>query len=511
MNSAVCLLDRAAEKYGDKTAFEDKDTAISFTGLRDKGRILASSLMQCAKTGRRNPVIVYMPKSINAVISFMGIMYAGSPYSSINYEMPAARLEKIVQSIKPAAIITDSDGMKRIETIKSSVKIILFDDLIKEGTADDEAVDAALREVRPQDPMYILFTSGSTGTPKGAAISHRGMLDHTEWVVNTFDIGGTDIFGLNSPFHFNNATFDMYTTLYTGAKTLIIPDVLFMYPERLMDYVAENDVSCIFWVPTTLIRVANSGVLDSVKLPNLKYVLFCGEVMPNKQLNIWRKALPHCVYVNIYGSTETNLSIYYVVDRELDDNDPLPIGKPCGNMRAMVLTDDNRIAAVNEPGEICVSAYDRSLEYWNEPEISSRVFVQNPVNGTYKDKIYRTGDLGYMDADGNIVYIGRRDFQIKLNGIRIEPGEIESAASTIDGVERACALLDTERKEILLFVETGEEISERKFRSELRKYIPGYMIPKKVIAIKSFPHTPSGKIDRVSIREKYIANRKDEK
>lgn len=501
--SAVSLLEQAAIKFKEKIAFEDKDGVISFEDLRIKSRILGSRLLEQVRTGRECPVIVTLPKSINSIISFMGVLYAASPYAPIEYAVPPERMKTMTDNLKPAAVITDKEGKETLSLLGLDTKILVFDELLQ-GQADDAAVDAAQSSVCALDPAYIMHTSGSTGVPKGVTISNYGVTDYAGWIAATFKITDSDSLGLNSPFHFDNSIFDIYTTLYTGAKTFIIPEILFMYPDKLMEYVAENKISCIFWVPTVMISVANSGILDTIKLPELKNILFAGEVMPNKQLNIWRRALPDSVYTNLYGPTETNVCTYYIVDRPFEDSDSLPIGKACENMQAVILNEDNKKCAIGEQGELCISTAGRSLGYWNAPELTERVFIQNPVNPRFHDRIYRTGDLVYENEEGNIIFIGRKDSQIKLRGNRIELGDLESAAAAIDGADSVCALFDKEKQEIVLFIETTAEIAARKFRTELKKYVPAYMVPARIVIMEKFPHTPSGKIDRVGLRKEYI-------
>ena len=282
------LLEQAAEKFKNKTVFEDKDGSISFEELREKSRIIGSELIKRVETGRKCPVIVYLPKSIKSIISFMGSLYSASPYVPIDYAIPMARMEKTVENLHPTAIITDTDGKAKLESFNLDTEILIFDELA-DGQADDAAVDKSLGGVCDLDPAYIMYTSGSTGVPKGVTISNRGVIDYIEWIVKTFPIDENSVIGMQSAFHFDNSVFDMYTTFYTGAKTMIIPEILFMYPEKLMDYLTEIKISVIFWVPTVMISVANGGVLENADLSALKLILFAGEVMPNTQLNIWRK------------------------------------------------------------------------------------------------------------------------------------------------------------------------------------------------------------------------------
>ena len=250
-----------------------------------------------------------------------------------------------------------------------------------------------------------------------------------------------------------------------------------------------------------MINVANSGALSSAELPKLKNVSFCGEVMPNLQLNVWRKALPNCTYANLYGPTEiSDVCCYYVVDREFADSDPLPIGKACENTRIHLLNESNEEAKVGEQGEICVVGSGVGLGYWNAPELTAKVFVQNPLQKNVPQSIYRTGDLAVRTSEGLILFHGRKDSQIKLRGNRIELGEIESAAMCIEGVENCCAILDESKQQITLFAETTRDMNLRKFNLEMKKYVPNYMLPGQLVCMEKLPHTANDKIDRVRLK-----------
>lgn len=503
-NSAVELLDFAAEQYGNSTAFKDTLGTISFAELRDKSRALATQLLCRAKTGALSPVMVYLPKSISSIVSFMGCMYAASPFVPMDYNVPISRFTATADNLRPTAIITDTAGRDKLADCGLDAQILLFDELI-DGIADNTRIDAVLNGVCDLDPAYIMYTSGSTGTPKGVTISHRGVLDYTKWLTDTFDINSSSIIGMQSAFHFDNCIFDMFLPLYAGCTTVIIAEVLFMYPEKLFDFLDEERISVIFWVPTVMISVANSGVLASKKLDCLRLILFAGEVMPIKQLNVWRENYPDAEFVNMYGPTEsTDIVLYYKVDRSFEPNETLPIGIPCANMRAVILNEENKPCKAGEVGELLIGGSGISTGYWNAPEITKRAFIQNPLNNMYHDRLYRTGDLVYRAEDGNIMFVGRADFQIKLRGNRIELGDIEAAVSAMDGVKSCCAMFSPETESIYLFLETDEQIVQRKFNMELKKRLPAYMIPQKIVTMPVFPHTPSGKIDRQKLKKDYM-------
>lgn len=498
MNSAVCLLEQAAVKYANKTAVSDENGSVTYEEYRRAGRTVGTALLQ---KGGPCPVIVYLPKGIPALTSFMGAMYAGSPYVPVDAHIPMLRLTKIVASLAPCILITDASLMANLSDCDTTnATVCLYEDLAT-ATIDDTLIETSLQRVIDTDPIYIMFTSGSTGNPKGVTIPHRGILDYAEWVVTTFHYDSDTVMANQAPFYFDNSTFDIYGCLRCGAKLILTPESLFLFPLKLPQFLAENEVTSIFWVPTVMINVANSGALAQQPLLKLQTAAFCGEVMPNKQLNIWRKHLPHCLFANLYGPTEiTDVCAYYIVDRDFDDADPLPIGKACENMRILILTEEGKEAAAGEQGELCVIGSGVALGYWKAAEITAKAFVQNPLNEAYREIMYRTGDLAFYSEDGLMMFLGRKDNQIKHKGNRIELGEIETAAMCVSGVENACAIFDHEKQEIVLFVEPAISLPLRKFNLLLKKYIPQYMLPAKLISMEKLPHTANDKIDRVTLR-----------
>lgn len=499
MNSAVKLLDIAAQKYADRCAVKDETRHLTYEEYRTVSRRIGSALL--LHGANRRPVIVYLPKSVDALTVFMGAMYCGSPYAPVDSHIPMPRLSKIVASLEPAIIVTNEELAVNLQECElRNTKVCIYDELSSAEDLGDE-LDLVLDTVIDLDPIYIMYTSGSTGVPKGVTIPHRGIIDYADWVVSTFGFSSETVMANQAPFYFDNSTFDIYGSLECGACLVLIPENLVLFPLKLPQFLQENHITSIFWVPTVMINVANSGVLETVELPELKNVAFCGEVMPNKQLNIWRKALPYCSFANLYGPTEiTDVCCYYRIEREFEDSEPLPIGKACKNMRVLILKDDGSEAAVNEQGELCVMGSGVALGYWNAPEISEKAFTNNPVNGSWNERMYHTGDLAYMNDRGEIMFLGRMDSQIKLKGNRIELGEIENAAVCVQGVENAAAIFNTEKEQIVLFVETAGTLPLRRFNLELRKMIPQYMLPGKLVPMEKLPHTANDKIDRVTLK-----------
>lgn len=502
MNSAIMMFEKTAAGFPDKLAVTDEWGEASFAQLRRGAMSVGTALLRPGDS--LEPVIVYLPKSIKALTCFLGSMYSANPYVPVDASIPMKRLQSIIANMGKGHIITDQELSENLRALDlMDVQLHIFDE-ISVTVPDEGACLKKVAGVIDSDPIYIMYTSGSTGVPKGVTIPHRGIIDYACWLEETFDFNENTVLGNQSAFYFDNSTLDIFTMCRTGATMMIIPEVLFRFPAKLPSFIEENHINTIFWVPTVVMGVANSGVLDSCEMPELKKVLFCGEEMPNRQLNQWRRAFPDVLYANLYGPTEiTDVCSYYIVDREFDDSDPLPIGIACKNTRIVLLKEDGTQADTGELGELCVLGSALARGYWNAPEITRRAFCQNPLSKYYDDRLYRTGDLAYRQEDGNIIFMGRADSQIKLRGNRIELGEIETAAKSLPGILNACALFDAEMQEIVLFAQTDETLVLRKLNLELKKLIPTYMLPGRMVCMQELPLTPNGKIDRVLLKSTF--------
>ena len=225
--------------------------------------------------------------------------------------------------------------------------------------------------------------------------------------------------------------------------------------------------------------------------------------MPIKHLNAWMQALPNTSFINGYGSTEvTDSATYYIVNRRFKETDLLPLGNALPNTSILVLNEMNKEARKGETGELCVRGNNLSYGYYNDPERTQKVFVQNPLNDAYKEIIYRTGDIVRINDYNEIEYIGRKDFQIKHMGHRIELGEIEVNISSIPGIDENCCLYDNDHQRIVVFY-TGS-VTENDLGTKLKSLLPAYMYPSKRIQLDTMPHNLNGKIDRETLKRKLL-------
>ncbi len=339
--------------------------------------------------------------------------------------------------------------------------------------------------------------------PKGTVITHANLLSYVDWYATTFNIDHNTIFGSQTPFYFSASVSDLYSSLMYGASFNIIPKSYFAFPIQLVRFLNERKVNTIYWVPSALIIVANLKLFDYEKPQYLKKVLFVGEIMPNKQLNYWRKNLPDVMYANLFGPTETtDICTYYVIDRPFRDDESLPIGKHCDNADTFILDENlNLVTAPNVAGELYVRSPFVAYGYYNNPQATKNAFIQNPLNKNYPEIVYKTGDLVMLNEFGEYIYLGRTDFQIKHKGYRIELGEIERVAMAVENVDTVAAVFDKEEDKIVV-VYTGKIKKEELFDA-LSSRIPNYMLPEIIIKLSAMPYNQNGKVDRKQLLADY--------
>jgi len=252
-----------------------------------------------------------------------------------------------------------------------------------------------------------------------------------------------------------------------------------------------------------MVNVAAQKIFATICPNSLKYILFAGEVFPTKYFNYWRLYLPQARFVNLYGPIEITVDCtFYEIDREFSDEEALPIGFPCRNTDILILNQDDKLVNPGEVGELCVRGSSLAMGYWNDEEKTAKAFVQNPLNKSYPELIYRTGDLVHTNERGEIMFDGRRDFQIKHQGYRIELSEIEHVLiSKMDTIQNACVLYNYLKKEITLFYTSDHEISLVEIRKKVGEVLPKYMLPTALRKLDSMPRNPNGKIDRQKLKE----------
>lgn len=503
-----CLItdyfDEVAAKYPDDVAFVDRKREISFRQLQAEAFKVATAVIDsgCFKM----PVMIYMDKSSDCIASFLGTTYSGNFYSPIDTKMPVSRIKKIVDTLQPAVVITHASQKEKVSEFAPHALILIYEEMMSQVVGNENSVRAVTQRVVDTDVLYALFTSGSTGTPKGVLINQRNVIDYVNWLMANYDMGEDTVIANEAPFYFDLSVQDVYLPILGGCKTVLINQRLLASPVRVWKEMIKYQVNTLFWIPSMLSLYANMDILAHVdKLP-FKDILFCGEVMPVKQLNYWRKYYPETKFVNLYGPTECTVACtYYDINRDFADDDILPIGKPCANVDAMIIDENGKL--VKEPGvegELCIRGTTVGLGYFRNPEKTAQVFIQNPTHQDYPEVVYRTGDLVSYNERHELMYIGRMDFQVKRRGYRIELGEIEAAVSSLPEVTYNCCMYKADTQDLVL-VYTGD-IAVEKLKQELSTRLQDYMVPTVFYQREDMLFNLNGKIDRKALGKEYGLN-----
>ena len=506
MDNILKYLEKTAERFPDKTAVDDGTVQFTYQELLDKARHFGLSFLDKTMPGR--PVAILREKSSEVLAAMFGIVYAGCFYVMIDPEQPLERLKDILSVLKTDLVLTDSTYKNQLEDAGYQGEIYLLDQERTEASLTEQDVEKLMERRSTADStdlLYGIFTSGSTGKPKCVAVSQQAVIDFIGHFTKQFEITDQDRIANQAPFDFDVSVKDIYTGLLTGAKVQIIPREYFSDPTTLMDYMADSKMTVLTWAVSAMCFVSVMNGFDYRTPDTVRKVLFSGEVLPVKHYRVWKKYLPQAMFVNLYGPTEVTCNCtYYVLDPadKYELTDVIPIGKSFPNERVFLLDEtDQEVTEAGMNGEICVSSSELALGYYNAPDKTAQVFVQNPLNHLYDERIYRTGDLAKYDAEGNLVYISRKDFQIKHLGHRIELGEIEVAANAVNGISRSCCIYEAEKERLLLFY-TGE-CEKRQLIKLLRGALPPYMIPNMALRLAEMPMTKNGKIDRNKLMKLY--------
>jgi D-alanine--poly(phosphoribitol) ligase subunit 1 len=502
-NNLLEYLESTVRRVPGKTAYSNGRDAVTFREVYGASRAIGTHLYQ--QGIYKQPVVVFMNKHPKAIVAFLGVVYGGNFYVPLDEEMPSFRIELIFSNLNPQAVICDESTRLAVQKLDFKGRIFLYDEIVQ--TTPDDTIIGKIREQQiDTDPVYVVFTSGSTGVPKGVVACHRSVLDYIEVFSDTLELDGQTVFGMQVPLYFDACLKEIYPTLKFGATTYIIPKNLFMFPIKLVEFLNEHQINTICWVVSALTMISAFGTFNKAVPSTLRTIAFGSEVFPIRQLNIWRRALPDTKFINLYGPTEaTGMSCYFKVEREFSENQTVPIGRPFKNTEIILLDDKNQVPRPGEIGEICIRGTSLTMGYYNDFGRTGEVFVQNPLNSVYPEMIYRTGDLGRYNEQGELLFISRKDYQIKHMGHRIELGEIEVVANMVDGIRIACCVYDKESEKIVLYY-VGD-IGPGEVMTGMKERLPRYMLPNLLEPLETMPLTTNAKIDRVALSE-YVKQRK---
>lgn len=495
-------LENSVKLFPGKIAFADETKSTSYSELSGLAKRIGSYIADQTASVRRKPIVVFVDRNLESLVSFMGVAYSGNFYVPIDLSMPKSRIELIIKTLEPVGAVVLNEQMRFVSGLLPDGSMFKYDDATGYDT-HDEKLAGIRKSMIDTDPLYATFTSGSTGIPKGVITSHRSVIDLTEALVETLGFSGESIFGNQNPFYFDASIKDIYCTLKCSASLYIIPKSCFLLPAKLISFLNEFKINSILWSAAAIGIVANLNAFEPEKPDYLSKVMFSGEVMHNKILNYWRRALPRAMFVNLYGPTEiTSVCTYFIIDRPFEDNEALPIGIPFRNTDVLLLNNSNQAVKEDEIGEICVRGCCLAMGYYNNPEKTAEAFCQNPLNSSYPEVIYRTGDLAKYNNEGQIMFLSRKDNQVKHMGHRVELGDIELFINSLELIDASICFYDHEKQKIIL-VYQGISSDAKYILREIKEKLPKFMFPNILIKLEQLPYNVNGKIDRTLLKKQY--------
>lgn len=489
------FLEQSATAMPDRTAVADREHKFTFRELKEAAQTLAA--VPALKDAPEGAIGVMVERNADVILFFMAVLYSGHFYVPIDPEMPAKKLNMIIENADISVIIGSEGTRSAAEQAERDITYVTLAD-VQKGCINTAGLDCSA-----DSPLFMIYTSGSTGVPKGVLKSHKAVMSFINAYVDEFGFDENEVIGNQTPFFFDASAKDIYLMLKTGACMEILPTEYFAMPPSLINYMNERRVTFISWVPSALSVIVQLNTFKAVLPTTLKKVFFVGEVMPMKHLNKWREALPDLQYVNLYGSTEiAGISCFYRVDREFDNDENLPMGRPLSNCKVYLLDGDNVVTEKDHIGEMYVVSDAVALCYWKDPEKTDSCFVMKDF-GEGEVRAYKSGDLARYDDRGDLVFASRSDFQIKHMGHRIELGEIETVAGSLEDIQRCACLYNEKKSRIVLFCQLvpGPKMTGSDIKAALTEKLSSYMVPNRVIILESLPYNANNKIDRVRLKE----------
>jgi amino acid adenylation domain-containing protein len=492
------LLERSAADTPRAPAVVDGARVVDYGELDARANRVANALVEAGVApGAR--VCLYLDKSIEAVAGLYGALKAGAVYVPLDPAAPVARLAKIVGDAAPAAILSVDAKAPSWDALRAAAPAVV---VVRVDGADVDAASSVAPDVPRTDGdlAYVLYTSGSTGDPKGVMLSHRNALAFVEWAVREFAVGADDRLSSHAPFHFDLSILDLFAAAAAGAAVVLVPSAASVFPREVARFMAEQRITVWYSVPAVLAMLGHRGGLRDHPLPDLRTVLFAGEVFPTKDLRRLMSLLPGVRFANLYGPTETNVCTWYdVAPIAPDDTAPIPIGRAIDDVELVVVADDGHPAGVGEPGELLVGGPTVMQGYWGDAARSAERLVTHPFRPDAPDRLYRTGDVVEWRDDGLLRFIGRRDAQVKVRGHRVELGDVEAAVNAHpDVVESAVVAVADEAftNRLKAYVVASGELSVAALVAFCADLVPRYLVPDVVEFVAALPKTSTGKIDR---------------
>ncbi|MGH3105484.1 MAG: amino acid adenylation domain-containing protein [Gaiellaceae bacterium] len=518
------LLSASAARDPGRPAVVDGDRSLTYGELDDRANRLAHLLGACG-VAHGDRVGLFLEKSAEALVGIYGILKAGGTYVPLDPAAPPPRLATIAANADLRCLVTSREkaGMwPQLREEGAPVETLIVLDAVDgdlEGPAGVRLHTSSALEAHPasapedvprstSDLAYILYTSGSTGVPKGVMLSHLNALAFVDWGVEEFGVAEVDRLSSHAPLHFDLSVFDLFAAAKAGAAVVLVPGQLSLFPVELARWIRDSRISVWYSVPSILTLLVLRGKLAETQLPNLRTILFAGEVFPTKYLHALMELVPHVRFANLFGPTETNVCTWYEVPRWSGEPPPsIPIGKPITGDEVFAVKDDGTFAPPGEVGDMYVRGPTVMQGYWGDPERTAATLIRDWDDDPAGYPVYRTGDLAYLDENGDWIFLGRRDAQIKSRGYRIELGDIEAALHQHPSVVE-CAVVpipdDVVTNRIKAFVVSRAPVDQDELVTFVCDRLPRYMAPEFFEFRDELPRSSTGKVDRRALAAEHV-------
>ncbi|WP_375488558.1 amino acid adenylation domain-containing protein [uncultured Mycobacterium sp.] len=513
------LLESAASTRPSSPAVIDGSRTLNYGELNYHAENVANAL-RAAGVRRGALVGLFVGKSLEAIVGIYGILKAGAAYVPLDVTAPPARIRYILGDARLRVVLVGSaESMVPIawavpdSQIEHCIPVTLHAACRETGLDDKNHVDDGQLgtgggrgphvEHNSEDNLaYVLYTSGSTGRPKGVKLSHRNALAFVRWAAKEFALRPQDRLVNHAPLHFDLSVFDLFAAAAAGATVVLVPPKMNAFPSELAQFVRDQRITVWYSVPSALMLMELRGGLSKIPLPELRLVLFAGEVFPLPVLRRLLTAVPQAVFYNLFGPTETNVCLYYQVPQRLPEScSTLPIGRPIAGVQCFALNNENNRVKAGEEGELWVRGPTVMLGYLEDDARTRDVLTVPPGEG---EVAYRTGDVVSRNPDGLWIFVGLRDTQLNSRGYRIDLREIEAAVYQ-SGKVTECAVVPVPNGllgfNFIAYAVAIEGATERELLAHCKAFLPDYMLPNSIQLCEALPKTATGKVDYRTLAE----------
>ena len=472
-------------------ALRDENNAYSYAQF-DALRNQWGHVLQRQGVKANMLVALYLPRSTDMVVALHGVWQAGGAYLPLDIAHPRARIAQILADAKPQCVITT---MALAKSLPSGVEVIAIDDEVSQKARLRAPTSAPEVQCHEQDSAYVIYTSGSTGQPKGVVVSHRALANRIDWMQRQYPLTQNDVVIQKTPYTFDVSVWELVWPFFSGASLSVAKEGGHKSPQYLCDFMIEQKVSIAHFVPSMLTAMLAYG--DLAQVDTLRHVFASGEALLGKTVEAFYQHVEHAKLHNLYGPTEAAIDVSYW-SCSANDQEQVPIGRPIQNIQLHVLDSEQQVLPIGAIGELYIGGVGLAEGYLNQEELTAERFIDSAVLG---QRLYKTGDLAHWRADGQLMYVGRSDFQVKLRGLRIELGEIEAQLLALEQVKEAAVIVASEQ---LVAYYVGDLSSEQQFKQALSAHLPAYMVPEFYINLAEMPLSVNGKLDRKALPELII-------